>query len=179
MKMSSRRKFWLLTLLVAVLLAFALGAGIAGVEYVRRAWWELAASRAEIERLAGEREAVTAAGRALVELSEDEALIRASFATPADALPFIESIEGLGRRSGVRAELSIAGGKGDPEEYSLAATGPFRSVFMFFKHLESLPFLTQLSNAELQRSESMRSDSTEPTVRFTVTVRIVTPGEKP
>ena len=150
------------------------------------AHWALIASaereRAAIERGRGDAEAVR---RAIELLKAETGIIRAGFADPKSPLPFIEAIEELGRRSGLKVDLALGSGSGSGAGgYLLRAEGSFREIFSFLGHLESLPFLAELGNAEIVRlgggeaeapSKKSSKAPPEPLLRLTLGLGIVTP----
>ncbi len=154
MTISAARKFWLALALSLGVVAGVLALVAYGVGYLRTSWEVLGGARREIAILERRDEDLRAALETLARLESEQAIIAAGFSNPADPLPFIELIEELGRRSGVRAELTVApsaSGRGGGEWYMLLAEGKFSAVMAFSKNLESLPFLAEFGNVELRR----------------------------
>ena len=123
------------------------------VRYTLREWDVLAEARGELAGDEAVRRGVGQANAALDGIAAERALLESSFANPDDLLPFIESIEALARRIGVRAELALTSGGNQPmDKYQINIEGEFRQVMLFLRTLESLPFLTTLGDTEISRT---------------------------
>jgi len=149
---SAQRKFLVVTL-VAITVAVGVGAAcVAAVGMALRQRTKLAEVRREGARLEEERAAVSAATRMLEAIARERELLAASFVDAAEPLPFIEAIEGLGRRAGVKVELALASGGsgGRADAYTVRASGSYPAVMAFLKHLESLPFLVDFGDVEIR-----------------------------
>ena len=174
------KTFWFMAggALVAVVLASGLGFGM--IRYIQSKEETLRGLEAELALLEEQRSGAFAAAKVLGAVERDRTVIEASVADPAQPLPFIESIEGLAKRSGVRLELGVAAGQGQARaaEYSLAVDGPFQSVVAFLRDLELLPFLIELRGAELNRLGASPAGPAggEALVRLTTAILIVEPA---
>lgn len=170
------RKFWLALLLTFMVYGAAFAAGIFGLGYIRANWQVLTSARRELAELEKRHQKIVAAAAALERLQSERELISSSLVNPAEPLLFIEKIEALGRRSGVKVELSLASGPaGGSQNYILSANGTFRKVMSFFRNLESLPFLTDFGDVEMRLVESIENHGTpgrpESLVRLVITIR--------
>lgn len=172
------RKFWFAVALIFFIVGGFGVLGMVGLRTVRLNAKVLAEARKELAVLELERKEIFAAERVIERLEREQSFIAASFANPADPLPFIQALEGLGRRSGLKLDLALASGVGPArsEAYVLSTTGTFPAIVSFFKSLESLPFLIQVGNAELvQVDAGVTQAKSGPLVRLAVTIRIITP----
>lgn len=172
------RKFWIaVSAATAVVLALALAALLA-VRAIYADWRLHAEAGRELARLEGKRGAVLAASSARRRLGEEERLIRSSFVNPADPLPFIEAVEALGRRFGLKVELAVGSQGSGGSAYLVRTRGSFRQVMPFFQKLESFPFLISIGDSEMRVGEeaalsgSLKSD---PTVELNATILPVSP----
>lgn len=173
------KTFWFMSggALVAVVLASGLGFGM--IRYIQSKEKTLRGLESELALLEEQRSGAHVAAKILGTIERERIVIEASVADPAQPLPFIESIEGLAKRSGVRLELGVAAGQGQARaaEYSLAVDGPFQSVVAFLRDLELSPFLSELRGAELNRMSASPAGPTggEALVRLTTVIRIIEP----
>ena len=95
----------------------------------------------------------------LSETESERKIIDSYFVNKEKIVDFIESIEGLGKQSGVAVHINSVG---EDEgalntltlpllHLSIEAEGDFRSVFTFLSLLENLPFKTVLPRVALER----------------------------
>lgn len=171
-----KKRFWVVTALAGAAVVAMIGLDGWGFAAVRRDQRVLAAVRRELAIREEQQKAVVSAGRALKRLNTERALIESSFADPAEPLEFIETIERLARRLGLRAELQFAGESGaGADAYDVSVEGPFSKVFAFFQRLESLPYLVKLDEVDLARSggASGGGGRGETVVRLGVHLRLV------
>lgn len=175
--LSGIKKFLAAATASCVAAAIALGGYFAAVKYAKTNWRVLAESRRELIRLEKRRAAISEAGRTFPDLERERGIIRGAFVDPLQPLPLIESIEALGRRDGVRTELALAstpeGRRG--EEYVLSAQGSFRDIAPFLAHLEFLPFLVEIRDAEFERiAQAVASKNPPPApIAMSATIRII------
>lgn len=173
------RTFWITAGATLALLALVSSLAFLAVRYVRERSVVLAEAHRELARLEARRRELVAAERILELRSGELAQIERAFADPSAPLPFIEGIEDLGRRVGVRVELKLgdapAGGRSSA--YVVEARGAFRNVLTFLERMESLPFLTRIRAVEFRRSE--RPDPESPAgaagTELTLAVETVAP----
>lgn len=130
---------------------------------VRSSWQVLGQAHAELAALEHIRARTAANFEELETLRLEMASIESVYVNSENPLPFIEAIESLGTRTGVKVELSIAqGAGGEGENYRLSAAGSFHSTMTFFKTLESLPFIVEFGDISLRRTDgSVSSGSAE------------------
>ena len=148
-----KKRFWVVTAVTAAVVAGMIGLELFLLAAVRRDARVLAAVRRELAIREEQQKAVVSAGRVLGRLDTERALIETSFADPAEPLEFIETIERLARRLGLRVEFQLAGERGQgADAYNVSVEGPFSEVFAFFQHLESPPYLVELDEVDLARS---------------------------
>lgn len=160
--------FW--SVAAAAILAAAAGAGA----YAYALWHTLESSRdlSEIlekrSELAEARQSIGKTNQLLRELEPASQIIRASFVDPQNPLPFIESLERLGARTGVTMTIALAGSGAAPERYSVSAAGSFPNVMAFLKALEATPYETALETADLRGRDKT-------SVELAVTLRLLRP----
>lgn len=185
MRIPPKRKFWI-TVAVASLSAVAMAAvALLAVRLIAANWALIASSERERMAIERGRDDAAAVGRALELLRAETDEIKAGFADPKSPLPFIETIEELGKRSGLKVDLALGSGSGSGAGgYMLRAEGSFRGIFAFLGHLEALPFLAELGNAEIVRvsggdqeapSKGSSKAPPEPLLRLALSLGIVTP----
>ncbi len=154
----------------------AFGGYLAAVQYAETSWHVLAGARQELIQLEKRRMALTVASRTFPDFGRKREIIQAAFIDPSEPLPLIESIEGLGRRDGVITKLTLAatpGGAGG-EEYVLSVNGSFHNVMSFLAHLESLRFLAELRDTELDRIAPVSAEKTAPpSIAMSTTIRLI------
>lgn len=173
-------KFWLTVFTALAVLAALSALAVFELRYVRVSWEVLSSGRRELSDFERESGNLTAAAGALERLAPEQELLRSSFADPQEPLAFIESIESLGRRFGLKLELSLAGGQGGDsvQAYAVTAAGTFRPAMSFFRNLESLPFLIELGDAEMRLFEGVMDETakkkSEPLVRLNIIIRPLT-----
>ncbi len=179
------RQFWW-TLAIATTVVGVMGAvGFLGTRMLRQDWQELALARAELASLERERSSLARAAELFEKLKPERTVLEASFADPTAPLPFIETIEELGRRFGVAVELAIASGesRAAAKNYLLSAEGSFGGVMSFLKNLEFLPFHTDVVTVELRGIPRGTEQDSGLVLRLNVAIQIVTPpsggGETP
>ena len=176
-----RRRFWFSTAIASAAVLAVAALGGYGVAYVRRSAQVLVEAKRDLGALEKRRNEIDAAVAALKRLDREARLIQGAFPSPADPLPFIERIEGLGRRAGVRVDLALAPGTGGAlgEEYVLKANGSFRRVMSFFQNLEALPFLVTFGDATLRAGAGAApagvKQPPEPAIELIVAPRMVRP----
>ena len=174
--LASRQKFWVAVAGIGAVVAIGIGANVFGVRSIQRDWtvsadaWRRLTTLEQVEREAVDAERVFAG------LAHERALIDAGYADPTNPLPFIETIEGLGRRVGVTVEISLAGGTGD---YALRVAGPYRSAITFLQTIEYLPFFIQMGDVKISRASAQPTTTgakqSEPSIEIVFKVRIVEP----
>lgn len=177
----SVRRFWVTAGVSAAAVVAAAAVAILLLGAVGRSATALATARRDLTMLEARRVEISAAAAAFEQLGAERAAIAASFASPSDPLPFIERVENLGRRFGLKVELALAPGAGGAEgrDYAMRTAGSFRSVTSFFRSLESFPFLIEIGDAEFRRAEAVapsgRAGRAEPGVELDVSIRTVAP----
>lgn len=175
--LSGIKKFLAAAAASCIAAAIALGGYFAAVKYAETNWRVLAESRRELIRLEKRRAAISEAGRTFPDLERERGIIQGAFVDPLQPLPLIESIEALGRRDRVKTELALAstpeGRRG--EEYALSAQGSFRDIMPFLAHLESLPFLVEIRDAEFERIAQAAASKNPPpaSIAMSATIRII------
>lgn len=171
------RKFLWSVLTAATAVGVMATAGFLGLRMIRHNWEGFALARAELDSLEQRRAASAAAAQLLKKLEPERAVINESFADPAAPLPFIETIEELGRHFGVAVELAIASGESRTAAaaYLLSAEGSFEGVMSFLKNLELLPFHTSLTAVELREIGTSAKETTKPVLRLGTTIQMVMP----
>lgn len=172
-------QFWGLSVVAVVALSAAAGMYIYAITFITGDWGILSGARAELESAEAIRRNLSGAERNLVAWEPEINDLKASFADPEAPLPFIEAIEGLGRRLDVKTELTLAsaGASGKADSYRIVASGPFLRVATFFKLLESFPFLITIGDMEFTRLGTIAGtpDVSSDNVRFSVAVKVVPP----
>ena len=146
---SFKSGFWVAFILTAAAVASAIGTGAFGARYVVANWRILNAARQELYNLEKQHKEISDAAIAMRRLEPEFKFINSSFVDPASPLPFIESMEALGRKTGVEVELSLSAGPDNTQNYTLTAAGEFRQIMSFFKNLELLPFWFELQDSEI------------------------------
>lgn len=143
--------FWVVLGLAAVAVAGVVLLTVTTVWYIQSSWEVLAAAHRDFAGLEQKQNEIITAEQALAGLARERELIRASFVDPAHPLPFIESIEGLGRRLGVEVELAVVPGREElgGQEYTLTARGSLAGTASLLRSLESLPFLIHFGDIAL------------------------------
>lgn len=171
------RQFWGLFIIAVVILGGAAGAYLYAITFIVDDWGLLSGARAKLESAEAARRNLSGAERKLVILDPEINDLKASFADPEAPLPFIEAVEGLGRRLGVKTELTLAatGANGRADNYRVVASGPFLRVATFFRLLESFPFLITIGDIEFTRlgTISALSDASSDNVRFSVAITLI------
>lgn len=174
-------KFWLAVFAALAVLAAFSALAVFELRYIRLSWEVLSSARREFSDLEKRRGNLTEAAEALGRLEPQRQLLRSGFAVPDQPLPFIESVESLGRRFGLKTELSLAGGPGEGgvQTYSVSAVGTFRQAMSFLRNLESLPFLIEPGDAEMRLFEGVIDETagkkSESLVRLDIIIRPLTP----
>jgi len=150
-----------------------------GISFIARDWMFLAGARADLANAEVVRRNLNGAEQRIAALAPEVAATRASFADPQDPLPFIEAVELLGRRLGVKVELTLASAAAaDPADaYRVAVSGPFPQVAAFLRMLGSFPFLITTGDVELKRTGAITemSDPSRDSVRLSVAMKFVLP----
>lgn len=171
-------RFWIASALSAAIVFAALGLAIAAIRAVDSNNRVLETARRDLALLERRRSEYLSSRTALDHLAGERDLIRGAFPDPAAPLPFIETIEALGRRYGLRIELAFAqtAERMDGTAFLVTASGPFAGVMPFFGQLESLPFLAELRSAELHLAAGTSGKPGEtPPVALTATIVMITP----
>lgn len=176
----SKSKFLVVVILTAATVASALGAAAFGARYAIINWRILSSARRELYDLEKRHRAISEAAGDMRRLEPELKFINSILVNPVEPLPFIESIESLGRKTGVEVELSLISGPDNTQNYMLAATGEFSKIMSFFKNLESLPFwfelqdsgISAISEKEKEKSPAAKS---ERSVRFNTILRPFSP----
>ncbi|RJQ37559.1 hypothetical protein C4552_00800 [Candidatus Parcubacteria bacterium] len=149
----TQQQFWIVAAAMGLVALGAIIAFVFAVQYVLQEWDVLAAARAGLGGDEAVRRGVGVANDLLVQNANDLAVLESSFADPKNPLPFIESIEALGRRLGVRAELTLTSGSDTlADRYQINADGEFIRVMAFLRSLEALPFLIVLGDVTISRA---------------------------
>lgn len=178
------KRFWLVAALMTGGIFVAIAANVFAVRSIIANWRTLSISQRDLAASEAERARISGDARSLATLSREQSAIEDAIVDPANPLPFIETIEELGRRLGVRSNLAIANGTGaKPDSFEVTADGPFLNVYSFLQGLESLPFLVEFGDVELRRiggglaEVASRPDGalSSATVRLTVLLHIVKP----
>lgn len=172
------RQFWIVATVATLLVAAAAGVYAYGVRWIVRDWAILSAARADLERSEAARRALGAAERRIAAREQDIATIETSIADPANPLPFIEAVEGLGRRLGVKVELTLASpaSAGEADAYLITASGPFPKVATFLERFGSFPFLVTTGDAEIIRTGAAGAGvPLSDEVRLSLAVKILRP----
>ena len=138
------------------------------------------AARQELYHLEKQHKAISEAASDIQSLEPELKFINSSFVNSASPLPFIESIESLGRKTGVEVELSLISGPDNTQSYTLAATGEFRKTMSFFKNLELLPFWFELQDSGInaiseKEKEKNEASKSERSARFNAVLRPFSP----
>lgn len=174
---TSRVKFWILFFALAVTVALLAAATLWGMRFVYASREKLVQAQRELNILVKKREGVVSVLPLLTNLGDEQTTLESAFVDPNNPLPFFESIEDLGRRTGVKVVLrqtSAAGG-----EYAVAAAGVFHQVFSFLKRLETMPFLISSGDAEINAVSMLaapdRKSPAEPIVELKITVSTLKP----
>lgn len=165
-----KKRFWTAAALAATAVAGMAALEVSGLAIVRRDARVLAGARRELALREEQQRDLIAAGRILNRLEPERSLLATSFADPAEPLAFIETIERLARRFGGRVELRLTGEENRADAYDIVLDGPFPGALAFLEHLESLPYLVELGEADLRRGEGA---GREATVRLTIGLRLV------
>lgn len=174
-----KHQFWFL-------LAFALVAvgGVAalygyGISLIAHDWAVLSGAQADLLGAELARRNLNGAEQRIAALAAEISTVETGFADPETPLPFIEAIEGLGRRLGVKTELTLSssGTAGKAEQYRVTVSGPFPRVAALVRMLGAFPFLISTGDAELTRSGAITEidDSSSDNVRLSVVVKIMLP----
>lgn len=83
-------------------------------------------------------------------------LLRAALLAKSAAVPFIESIEALSRKTQLYREIRLlSSGTGETAEeapliFQITVVGPFARVFEFLVHLENLPYLASVKDLKMR-----------------------------
>lgn len=176
----SKSKFLVVVILTAAAVLFAIGASSFGARYVIMNWRILNAARQELYNLEKQHKEISEAADGIQRLEPELKFINSSFVNPVEPLPFIESIESLGRKTGVEVELSLISGPDNTQNYMLAATGEFNKTMAFFKNLELLPFWFELQDSGIsaiseKEKEKNAAEKFERSVRFNTILRPFSP----
>lgn len=176
MQHRSSQNFLLVAGVIFLAMASAVLGAAFGVNLILSNWTELNEARQKTAALEAARNEIFAANRGADALAKEKELIQTSFANPASPLSFIESIEGLGRATGVEVALSLAGGEGGAAgtTYQLLATGNSAAVLAFLERLESFPFLVEIVDPDFSRPDVPEGGklSTVP-ARLALTIRMI------
>ena len=178
----SKRTFWITVLGVSAGVLGALALNVLGVQFILKNWVELARARQTINASETRRSDILAADRILAGLGAERALIMGVSVDPANPLPLIEAIEGLGTRLGVQAKLALAssGGSKKSQGYLISATGSFRNIMSFFTNIEALPFLVEFGDIDIRKISvgsfaAGEKTSTEPDLALSILVQPISP----
>lgn len=172
------RSFWISFAAAAILVAAAGGLYLYGIFSIARDWTFLSGARADLASTELARRNLGVAERELAALAPELGAIEASFADPKNPLPFIEAVEALGRRLGVKAELTLASSASasQADAYLIAVSGSFPRAAMFLKLFEAFPFLVTFGDAEITRT-GVITETEHPSsdqVRLSLAVKILT-----
>jgi len=173
------RQFWIFLALAGIVVGAVMFLYVFGVSFIARDWTLLAEARADLVRAEAIRRNLNGAEQKRAALEPEIGVIQASFADPKNPLPFIEAVEFLGRRLGVKAELTLtsSGSADQADAYLVAVSGSFPKVAMFLNLFEVFPFLVTMGDAEITRIGAITEAGVlaSDQVRFSVAVRILAP----
>ncbi len=164
-----RKKFFFISsaLTFAVLLTLA-GGSFWAPRFLERNARVLTAARQEFQE-SGERRAILRRERErrdVLERARDE--LKAFFVNREDPLPFIEAVESLAAKSGVRVEFALASPGPDREPamiYALTAAGSYPALMRFFNAFEELPQAIRVAELRLVKEPGV------PELRLELTVK--------
>lgn len=171
------RQFWIFLVAATILVGAAASLYLYGIFFIVHDWALLSEARRDLANAEVAQRNLNGAEQKLAVLGPEVAVMRASFADPQDPLPFIETVELLGRRLGVKTELTLASpaSVGQADTYLVVVSGPFPKVATFLKFLEAFPFLVTLGDAEITRTGAITEISAPSgdSVRLSVAVKIL------
>ena len=172
MKFSARQRFW------TSLGFFAAGLMLlAGVEFfmlreVLTDWTILSQARRDVANAEERRKELSSSVRYIGEHQDEYRAIRSSIVDPGNPLPFIESLEDLGRRYGIRTSIALASPTGKTSAFDVTVEGAFDRISAFIRTLESIPFAVEFGDFSTEVSSS-RAKSSGAADSGPVTVRTV------
>ena len=177
-----RRTFWITALGVGAGVTSVFILNVLGIQFIVTNWTELARARQTINASETRRSDILASRRALSQLDDERVLIMGVSVDPANPLPLIEAIEGLGTRMGVQAKIALAssGGSKNSQGYLVSATGSFRTIMSFFASIEGLPFLVEFGDIDIRKigggaSTTGGKTSTESDLSLSILVQPLAP----
>lgn len=150
--------------IAALVLSASVGLVITGSLLIEKEQRHAAQAREEFTQKQTEALKVAAAKEALPALATDEAAINTYFVKPDDIVPFLESLQAIGRARGARVDVvSVDGNQNNPQKritVSLKITGSFEGVMRTLGSIEYSPHDIALSSLTLDTDLGTEGKST-------------------
>lgn len=107
----------------------------------------------EVENEASRREEVKLLNNSIETIKRDKALIESHFAKSSDVVPFLDTIEALGPKVGVKAETTSVDISKDNTALvvQIKATGDFKNIYRFLTLLENSPYELEFTSVDIQK----------------------------
>ncbi len=102
------------------------------------------------------REEVALLNKSITSIKQDRDLLATHFAQGSDIVPFLNTIESIARKSGVKAEISSVDVLKDKSGLlvKVSSSGTFNNIYKFLLLLENSPYELDVSGLNLQKEPS-------------------------